>query len=147
MRSERDLFEWAGEHLARRGLDVDVDRIGILWGWWNPTGLPLTDAVVTGSHLDSVPGGGAFDGPVGVASALRAVDLLQERQLVPARRLAVAVFSEEEGSRFGMACLGSQLLTGALSPDRALALRDADGAARSPTSPAARAWNRTGWVG
>ncbi|MGY1837517.1 allantoate amidohydrolase [Blastococcus sp. SYSU DS0510] len=126
-RAERDLVEWAGDQLARRGLEVEVDRNGILWGWWNPGGQPLVDAVVTGSHLDSVPGGGAFDGPLGVASALRAVDLLRERGVTPDRPLAIAVFPEEEGSRFGMACLSSQLLTGALSPDRALGLRDADG--------------------
>jgi N-carbamoyl-L-amino-acid hydrolase len=125
--AERDLLEWAREQCSRRGLDVEVDGNGILWAWWNPTGGPLVDAVVTGSHLDSVPGGGAFDGPLGVASALRAVDLLRDRHVVPTRPLALAVFPEEEGSRFGVACLGSRLLTGALPADRALALRDPDG--------------------
>jgi N-carbamoyl-L-amino-acid hydrolase len=124
---ERELLEWAEEQCARRGLEMEVDRNGILWAWWNPAGHPLTDAVVTGSHLDSVPGGGAFDGPLGVASALRAVDLLADRGIRPARPLAVTVFPEEEGSRFGIACLGSRLLTGALPAERALALRDADG--------------------
>jgi N-carbamoyl-L-amino-acid hydrolase len=123
--SERELFEWAQGHLTRRGLDVEVDRNGVLWGWWNPTGLPLVDAVVTGSHLDSVPGGGAFDGPLGVVSAVRAVDLLREREIVPSRPLAV--FPEEEGSRFGMACLGSQLLTGAVLAGHVLGLQDSDG--------------------
>ena len=65
-------------------------------------------AVVTGSHLDSVPDGGAFDGPLGVASAFAAIDLLRERDFVPARPVAVAAFTEEEGARFGVACLGSQ---------------------------------------
>jgi N-carbamoyl-L-amino-acid hydrolase len=125
--SERELLEWAREQCSRRGLDVEVDGNGVLWAWWNPAGHPLVDAVATGSHLDSVPGGGAFDGPLGVASALRAVDLLRERDVVPARPLAVAVFPEEEGSRFGVACLGSRLLTGALPAERALALRDPDG--------------------
>ena len=124
---ERDLVDWYGEQLGRRGLEAETDRNGIVWAWWNPGGHPLTDAVVTGSHLDSVPGGGAFDGPLGVASALRAVDLLRERGTVPSRPLGLAVFPEEEGSRFGVACLGSRLLTGALSPQAALALRDPDG--------------------
>jgi len=125
--AERELLEWSREQCTRRGLDTDVDANGVLWAWWNPAGLPLADAVVTGSHLDSVPGGGAFDGPLGVVSALRAVDLLRERGVAPSRPLAVAVFPEEEGSRFGIACLGSRLLTGALPADRALALRDPEG--------------------
>lgn len=124
---ERDLVQWYVEQLSRRGLEAETDRNGIVWAWWNPAGLPLTDAVVTGSHLDSVPGGGAFDGPLGVASALRAVDLLREREIVPTRPLGLAVFPEEEGSRFGIACLGSRLLTGALAPEKALALTDPDG--------------------
>lgn len=124
---ERTLVDWFTDAATRRGLDLTVDRNGIAWAWWNPAGAPLRDAVVTGSHLDSVPGGGAFDGPLGVASALRAVDVLQARGVQPARPLAVAVFPEEEGSRYGVACLGSRLLSGVLEPERALALTDADG--------------------
>ncbi|WP_432535134.1 allantoate amidohydrolase [Kineococcus arenarius] len=125
--AESQLREWFTDRARRTGLDTTTDRNGILWAWWNPTGLPLEGAVVTGSHLDSVPGGGAFDGPLGVASALAAVSLLQAEGTTPRRPLAVAVFPEEEGSRFGVACLGSRLLTGALSPERALGLTDADG--------------------
>lgn len=84
-------------------------------------------AVLTGSHLDSVPGGGAFDGPLGVVSAFAAVDLLRERGARPRRPIGVAAFAEEEGARFGVACLGSRLLAGAIDPARARALTDADG--------------------
>lgn len=122
--AERDLRGWFLAEAAQRGLEVEVDRNGILWAWW---GLAGPDAVVTGSHLDSVPGGGAFDGPLGVAAAFGAVDVLRERGFTPARSLAIAVFPEEEGSRFGVACLGSRLLTGALSPDAARTLTDRDG--------------------
>jgi N-carbamoyl-L-amino-acid hydrolase len=83
--AELDLREWFVGECAARGLDVETDRNGILWAWWNPGGHPLDDSVVTGSHLDSVPGGGAFDGPLGVASALAAVDLLRERGIEPRR--------------------------------------------------------------
>jgi beta-ureidopropionase / N-carbamoyl-L-amino-acid hydrolase len=124
---ETALREWFAAEAVRRGLDVAADRNGIVWAWWNPKGLPLRDAVLTGSHVDSVPGGGAFDGPLGVASALVAVDLLAERGVDPARPLAIAVFPEEEGSRFGVACLGSRLLSGTLDPARAAALTDPDG--------------------
>ncbi|MFB9375965.1 allantoate amidohydrolase [Kineococcus gynurae] len=125
--AERELVDWWTEQVRRRGLEVETDRNGILWSWWNPTGRPLRDGVVTGSHLDSVPGGGAYDGPLGLASALRSLDLLREREIDPVRPLGLAVFPEEEGSRFGVACLGSRLLTGAIDPERARSLTDPDG--------------------
>jgi len=124
--AEHELREWFVAHAERRGLDVEVDRNGAVWAWHAPDGS-RQDAVVTGSHLDSVPGGGAYDGPLGVASALVAVDLLRERGALGRRPLALVVFPEEEGSRFGVACLGSRLMTGTLDPDRARRLTDADG--------------------
>jgi len=69
-RADASLREWFTEQASLRGLDVHTDRNGNLWAWW---GRPGPDAVLTGSHLDSVPGGGAFDGPLGVVSALDAV--------------------------------------------------------------------------
>ncbi|RZQ62232.1 allantoate amidohydrolase [Amycolatopsis suaedae] len=122
--AEAELREWFTDRAARRGLDVQTDRNGNLWAWW---GTPGPDAVVTGSHLDSVPGGGAFDGPLGVVSALDALASLKAGGFTPARPLAVVVFAEEEGGRFGVPCLGSRLLTGAIDPDRARRLTDPDG--------------------
>jgi beta-ureidopropionase / N-carbamoyl-L-amino-acid hydrolase len=84
-------------------------------------------AVVTGSHFDSVPDGGAYDGPLGIVSAFAAIDQLRARGFVPARPVGVAAFCEEEGGRFGLACLGSRLLTGAVQPDAARELCDGDG--------------------
>ncbi|MPY78656.1 MAG: allantoate amidohydrolase [Actinophytocola sp.] len=122
--AERELREWFTAAAERAGLDVDADRNGNLWAWW---GAPADGAVVTGSHLDSVPGGGAFDGPLGVASALAAVQRLRGEGFQPRRPIAVVVFAEEEGGRFGVPCLGSRLLTGAISPERALRLTDVEG--------------------
>ncbi|MGZ4638623.1 MAG: allantoate amidohydrolase [Actinomycetes bacterium] len=118
--------EWFAGEAAARGLDLVVDRNGNQWAWW---GDPDRDGpgVVAGSHLDSVPDGGAYDGPLGVVSAFAAVDLLRGRGLVPGRPIGLVNFTDEEGARFGIACAGSRLLTGALAPDRALALRDDDG--------------------
>jgi N-carbamoyl-L-amino-acid hydrolase len=82
---------------------------------------------VTGSHLDSVPDGGAFDGPLGIVSAFAAIDELREQGFAPSRPIAVAAFAEEEGSRFGVACLGSRLLTGVIGAGAARSLRDGEG--------------------
>jgi N-carbamoyl-L-amino-acid hydrolase len=83
--------------------------------------------VLTGSHFDSVPHGGGYDGPLGIVSGLLAVDRLRAAGHSPARPLAVVAFVEEEGGRFGVPCLGSRLLTGAIGPERAAALTDRDG--------------------
>lgn len=122
--ADTECRRWFIECAKARGLSVDVDRNGNLWAWW---GRPGPGAIVTGSHLDSVPDGGAFDGPLGVVSALAAIDLLRERGVTPVRPVALAVFVEEEGARFGTACLGSRLLTGVADPDRARELTGDDG--------------------
>ncbi|MGV9800847.1 allantoate amidohydrolase [Mycobacterium sp. NPDC003449] len=127
--ADMTLREWFVGESDRRGMDVDVDRNGNLWAWWLPphwSGDPR-GAFVTGSHLDSVPDGGAFDGPLGVVSAFAAVDTLRSRGVVPTIPVGVVAFSDEEGARFGVACVGSQLTTGELTPDRARGLRDIDG--------------------
>ncbi|POH67147.1 MULTISPECIES: allantoate amidohydrolase [Cryobacterium] len=122
--AEHELRAWFTERAERLGLAVETDRNGNTWAWW---GEPGADAVVVGSHLDSVPGGGAYDGPLGVVSALDAVARLQAAGFVPSRPCAVLVFAEEEGSRFGVACLGSRLLSGAIDADTARALTDRAG--------------------
>ena len=141
-------FAWSGADLrmrecfsgecASRGLDLAEDRIGTQWAWWgNPdrsvgdpstgSGRTSSGGIVTGSHLDSVPDGGAFDGPLGVVSGLLAIDRLRSDGFRPQRPIGVVNFVDEEGARFGVSCAGSRVITGVLSPDRALALRDADG--------------------
>jgi N-carbamoyl-L-amino-acid hydrolase len=117
---------WFKETAQERGLRASCDRDGNLWAWWDCPGSSR-GAIVTGSHLDSVPDGGAYDGPLGVVSAFAAIDLLRAAGFVPARPIAVAAFCEEEGARFGLACLGTRLLTGAIAPAVALELRDGSG--------------------
>ena len=75
---------------------METDHNGNLWAWWGPRG---PSAVVTGSHLDSVPDGGGFDGALGVVAALAAVDLLTDKAFHPERSVVLAVFTEEEGAR------------------------------------------------
>lgn len=117
------LREWFADAAASRSLDVMEDGNGNQLAWWGTGG----DALMLGSHLDSVPDGGAFDGPLGVVSSFQAIDRLRADGFEPSRPIVVANFCDEEGARFGVACIGSQLATGALSSDRALALKDADG--------------------
>jgi N-carbamoyl-L-amino-acid hydrolase len=118
--------EWFRTQAASRSLDVEQDRNGNLWAWWSPT-TERDDVVVTGSHLDSVVNGGAYDGALGVVCAFAAVDALRDAGAQPVRPLAVVSFMEEEGARFGRACIGSKLLTGLLDPAEARELRDDDG--------------------
>ncbi|MBA3742076.1 allantoate amidohydrolase [Sporichthya sp.] len=123
--AELTCREWFAGQAAARGMGLERDRNGNLWAWLGD-GLPGT-AVVTGSHLDSVPDGGAFEGPLGIVSGFAALDLMLARGWEPRRPFAIAAFSEEEGARFGVPCAGSRLATGELDPDRARGLRDQDG--------------------
>src|SRR5215212_1553664 len=122
--AERELDAWFVEQASARSLRLQSDAFGNRIAWWDAGSGP---GVVTGSHLDSVLDGGAYDGPLGVVSALAAGDVLRERGVRPARPIGVSVFVEEEGSRFGLACLGSRLATGTVAWDGARALRDRNG--------------------
>ena len=127
---DSELRSWFAGQCAERGLDLVVDRAGNQWGWWGDPDAAVgagTPGLVIGSHLDSVPDGGAFDGPLGVISSFAAFDLLRANGFSPGRPIAIAAFSDEEGARFGVACAGSRLLTGLLSADEGLALTDVDG--------------------
>jgi beta-ureidopropionase / N-carbamoyl-L-amino-acid hydrolase len=118
---------WFARTATGLGLRTDCDRNGNMWAWWGQPGRGSGPAVATGSHLDSVPDGGAFDGPLGIVSAFAAVRQLQAAGFRPARPIGVAAFTEEEGGRFGVPCLGTRLLTGAVSPGAARALTDDTG--------------------
>ncbi|MER5280298.1 allantoate amidohydrolase [Streptomyces sp. NPDC002809] len=123
--ADADCRLWFRMQAEARGLDCEVDRNGNQWAW---LGDPLAgDAVVTGSHLDSVPDGGAFDGPLGVVSSFAALDELRRRGVEFTRPLAITNFGDEEGARFGLACVGSRLAAGQLTAEAAHRLRDGDG--------------------
>lgn len=129
-RSDHDLREWFAGEAAARGLDLVTDRAGNQWAWWGDVDASVAagrKGLVLGSHLDSVPYGGAYDGPLGVVSALAVVEALQREGFRPSRPIGVVNFVDEEGARFGIACAGSRIITGALDAERARGLRDADG--------------------
>ncbi|KFG75150.1 allantoate amidohydrolase [Streptomyces mutabilis] len=123
--ADADCRAWFRQQAEARGLAYEVDRNGNQWAW---LGDPAAgNAVVTGSHLDSVPDGGAFDGPLGVVSAFAALDELRGRGARLTRPLGIVNFGDEEGARFGLACVGSRLTAGALTVEQAHRLTDGDG--------------------
>jgi beta-ureidopropionase / N-carbamoyl-L-amino-acid hydrolase len=125
--AERECAAWYVAEAGRRGLELVEDGQGNAIAWWKPASVTKERGILIGSHLDSVDNGGAFDGPLGVVSSFAALDLLEARRFEPARPIGVATFVEEEGSRFGVACLGSRLATGRTTPEAAADLRDAEG--------------------
>ena len=123
--ADTDCRAWFRQQAESRGLAYELDRNGNQWAW---LGDPAEgDAVVTGSHLDSVPDGGAFDGPLGVVSSFAALDELRARGVRFTKPLAIVNFGDEEGARFGLACVGSRLAAGQLTVEQAHRLTDADG--------------------
>jgi len=138
--ADATMREWFAGEASARGLDLVTDRAGNQWAWWGDPDAAVAAGragVVIGSHLDSVPDGGAFDGPLGVVSALAVIDALKAKGFEPKRPIAVASFVDEEGARFGIACAGSRLITGALDADRARGLCDADGISMAEAMSAA----------
>ncbi|GAA1603325.1 allantoate amidohydrolase [Actinoplanes couchii] len=117
---ELTLRDWFRAQASTRDMTVTEDGNGNLFAWRGEPWAPGT--VLTGSHFDSVPHGGGYDGPLGIVSAFLAIDKTPHD-----RKIGIAAFVEEEGGRFGVPCLGSRLLTGAMDPEKAAALTDRDG--------------------
>ncbi|ACM58796.1 Zn-dependent hydrolase [Halorubrum lacusprofundi] len=113
------------DQLEAAGLDIRIDAVGNIAGRWTP---PSADsdaaAVAAGSHLDSVPRGGIFDGPLGVFAALEGVRAIQESTLEPTRPIEVVCFTGEEGTRFADGVLGSTVATGKRSVGEMLTMTD-----------------------
>ena len=116
--------------ISGRGATLAVDPVGNMFGTF--TLAPQSGAVVlVGSHLDSVPTGGRFDGNYGVVAGLVAASAVAERLRrtpgVARRNLAVVNWTNEEGSRFQPSLLGSSVFVGVLAADDVLATKDRDG--------------------
>src|SRR5205807_2382559 len=105
---------------------VREDPIGNLFARWIG-GDPELPAVGTGSHTDAIPFSGRYDGTVGVLGGLEAIRALQAAGFRPRRSIELLMFTSEEPTRFGLGCVGSRGLCGALSPDRLADLRDKNG--------------------
>ncbi|HYZ75519.1 MAG TPA: M20 family metallo-hydrolase [Chthoniobacterales bacterium] len=107
-------------------LTVTEDAVGNIFARWPGSNSELP-AIATGSHIDAIPNAGRYDGVVGVLGALAAIRALRAAGFKPLRSIELIVFTSEEPTRFGIGCLGSRLMSGALKPEHALALTDVDG--------------------
>jgi N-carbamoyl-L-amino-acid hydrolase len=126
--SEADLRGRAFvKNLCREaGLVLRDDAVGNIFARWEGADKNLPP-VATGSHIDAIPNAGKYDGVVGVLGAIEAIRALNSTGFRPKRPIELIVFTAEEPTRFGLGCLGSRLLGGVLSPEKAANLRDYDG--------------------
>jgi allantoate deiminase len=109
-----DANAWLADRLGELGLEVELDPAGNVLGRWQ---AGEGRAVLVGSHLDTVPRGGRYDGALGVVVALDAVRSLRAEGVEPARPLWIVSFNDEEGSRFQTGMLGSRAFCGDLDLD------------------------------
>jgi len=119
----RDVHTHLRARMEAMGMVVHTDAVGNLRGLWRPNGAK-SKRLVLGSHIDTVPDAGAYDGVLGVTLALELVDLARQRDLP--LQMEVIAFSEEEGVRFGVPFLGSRAVAGRFD-QTLLELRDSDG--------------------
>jgi ureidoglycolate amidohydrolase len=118
---------WLVGRCEKAGLAVRQDAVGNIFARW--TGSEAAAPVVgTGSHIDAIPNAGKYDGVVGVLGGLEAIRSLERVGFCPKHSIELLVFTSEEPTRFGIGCLGSRLLSGAMTPDAAGKLSDKDGA-------------------
>ncbi len=126
--ADRRVRERFVTRLREAGLEVRVDAVGNIAGRWLPESCdPDVAPVALGSHLDSVPRGGIFDGPLGTYGALEAVRTLQASEVNLRRPVDVVCFTEEEGARFGVGTLGSSVAAGLRDAETALTRTDETG--------------------
>lgn len=126
--SKEDLLtrNYIKNKMMEYGLTVKEDGFGNIFGKLDGT-LKDAPSVLLGSHFDSVPNGGAYDGPAGVIVALEVADLFAENQLTPKYPLEIVALIEEEGARFGGGLMGSRGIVGTLSEESFKNLKDKDG--------------------
>ncbi len=126
--SDADLRgrDFVGGLCEKAGLSLRVDAVGNMFARWEGD-TPDAPAVATGSHIDAIPNAGKFDGVVGVLGGLAAIEALQEAGFRPMRPIELVIFTAEEPTRFGIGCLGSRMLAGAMPLDKVRALRDPQG--------------------
>lgn len=122
---EKQAKTLVSEWMKEAGLEVTVDGAGNVFGRCH--GHQSVPAIVSGSHVDSVPDGGNFDGVLGVLSALEVVEAWKAEGYTPEKPFEVAIFSDEEGSRFKSGLTGSRAFMGQMTEEELAGYRDEDG--------------------
>jgi hydantoinase/carbamoylase family amidase len=122
-----DVFIQLAEKME---LTVRRDQAGNVIARWNPVNLENTSlpAVTMGSHLDTVKGGGGYDGVAGILCALGAIKVLRDEGFKPYHPIEVICFASEESSRFPISTIGSKAMSGIIKPDELENVQDAKGA-------------------
>lgn len=123
---DREARTWLRGLAEAAGLGVRVDAVGNTFYRWAGSEATLP-AVATGSHIDAIPNAGMYDGTVGVLGGLEAIRALQADGFKPRRSIELILFTSEEPTRFGIGCLGSRLMSGALTAEKAERLHDGEG--------------------
>ena len=116
---------WFAAKCKEAGLELRVDAVGNTFARWQGSDSAAS-AVGTGSHIDAIPNAGKYDGVVGVMGGIEAIRALRRANFRPKHSIELLLFTSEEPTRFGIGCLGSRLLSGALSPQSAAQLTDSN---------------------
>ena len=123
--ADREARDYLRDSLALQGLGTVQDAMGNMRA--RRHGTRDLAPVMIGSHLDSVPSGGCYDGAVGIVAALEVIRVLDDLGIETRRPIEVINFSAEESSRFGASTLGSKAMTGHLSQEHLHMYKDKDG--------------------
>ncbi|HEV7309770.1 Zn-dependent hydrolase [Ensifer sp.] len=123
---DRQVRDWYVSECRGLGCTIEIDGIGNIFATYPGEDMSLP-AIAVGSHLDTQPKGGRFDGILGVLAGVEVLRTLKESGTRLRHPLTVVNWTNEEGSRFSPAMMGSGVFAGALSLDRAHALADREG--------------------
>lgn len=117
---EQQAIELVTSYMKEAGMTVNVDGVGNIIGTYGEE----SETIMLGSHIDTVPDGGKYDGALGVLAAIEIVQTIYEQQLPLSKKIEVVAFKDEEGTRFGFGLIGSRAMAGLLTYEE-LQKRDA----------------------
>jgi len=130
--ADHDARNYFINEMRQANLAVTIDGVGNIHGQRKGRNAKLSPVII-GSHLDTVPHGGHYDGVVGVLAALEIIRTLNDAGIETLRPIEIIDFAAEESSRFGIATIGSKALTGKLSLAQLAAIHDSNGQSLSQT--------------
>ncbi len=109
-KEDKEVRKYLKEQLLEIGADYREDSVGNIRAKYNPKGL-TTKSLLIGSHIDTVPNGGKFDGLTGVVCSLEVLRTIKENDIELGNPIELIIFAEEEGSNFGVTMIGSKYIT------------------------------------